>query len=71
MTEQSPAQEFLALQLRFSHLPGLAPLVELALGESLALRYLADCGPACPTQLSLSLIHIFSQIVFNLHSPRS
>ena len=26
MAETSPAQEFLALQLCFSHLPGLAPL---------------------------------------------
>ncbi len=30
MEEQSPAQEFLALQLCFSHLPGLAPLAEMA-----------------------------------------
>ena len=55
MEEQSPAQEFLALQLCFSHLPGLAPLAEMARGESLALRYLADCGPACPTQLSRAM----------------
>lgn len=55
MEEQSPAQEFLALQLCFSHLPGLAPLTEMARGESLALRYLADCGPACPTQLSRAM----------------
>ena len=58
MEEQSPAQEFLALQLCFSHLPGLAPLAEMARGESLALRYLADCGPQLSRAMHVSTARI-------------